>query len=86
MRSARSDTAPGSVAHRFPAASVWTSTPGSAASFSRRNARASAHFWVNATRCAPLLVAGQGAQGLEFGDGAPGIERRAHVPRIRARL
>ena len=61
MSNARAD-APGSVAHRLPAASVWTATPGSAASRSRRKPRAAAQPGVNAHAVRAVGVARQGAQ------------------------
>ena len=70
---ARSE-APASVNHWLPAASISSTAPVPSRA-PRRNARASSHVAVQATRWAPVGVAGQLSQLLQIGDGAAGIER-----------
>ena len=80
MRTARSDS-PASVNHWFPAASIDSSAPVLATS-PRSHSRARSQVSVQATRCAPVLVAGELAQLLQLGDRALRIEARGHRDRL----
>ena len=74
MSRARS-VGPRSVDHRLPAASAWTSTPGSAADLFPEPPAGVGPCRGERDALGAVGVAGEGAEFLEFGDGAFGIER-----------
>ena len=71
-----SSLSPGSVAQVLPATSRSVVTPSIPSSSDASQSRARIQVSVQATRCAPVLVAGELAQLLEAGDRAGRVDLR----------